>query len=153
MPALYSVGPIPHRLFKLIVDERFGLARSGRVALVDLLLGNISSKLDAGVNPISHVLPSGFHPIYDPDTGLPTNLPSRCDPSLFNPAVTNSAGNVVGAVCYEALGKNGQPAGSPGSDGVPDGFPVRCAPIERESELNKRFSAAVICLPIGARIA
>jgi hypothetical protein len=39
------------------------------------------------------------------------------------------------------LGKNGQPAGDPGADGVPDGFPD---PVHKyravEIELNKRFS-------------
>jgi hypothetical protein len=72
---------------------------------------------------------------------LPTNLPPRCDPNLFNPAVTDSAGKVVGAVCYEALGKNGQPAGSSGADGVPDGFPDPVHIYRAvEIELNKRFA-------------
>lgn len=69
-------------------------------------------------------------------------MPSVCDPNLVNPEVTDSAGNVVGAICYEANGKNGKPAGDPGPDGVPDGFPDPVHIYKAvEIELNKRFSA------------
>ncbi len=99
-------------------------------------IGNITSTLDAAVNPISHV----FTPTYDL-AGHITNLPAACDPGLVNDQVTDSAGDVVGGVCWETNGKNGQPAGNPGADGVPDGFPD---PVHNyravEIELNKRFS-------------
>jgi hypothetical protein len=103
-------------------------------------IGNVNSKLDAAVNPISHVLPPSFVPVVDPVTQLPTNLPAKCDPHLFT-NVFNYLGNLLGYVCYEALGANGRPAGSSGGDGVPDGFPD---PVHKytavEIELNKRFS-------------
>jgi hypothetical protein len=55
--------------------------------------------------------------------------------------VTDNTGNVLGGICYAALGKNGQPAGNSGADGVPDGFPD---PVDKyhavESEVNKRFA-------------
>ena len=103
-------------------------------------IGNVNSKLDAAVNPVSHVLPPTFVPVLDPVTRLPANLPNKCDPNLFTD-VFNFQGNLLGYVCYEAVGANGQPAGSSGADGVPDGFPN---PVHKytavEIELNKRFS-------------
>jgi hypothetical protein len=97
-------------------------------------IGNISSKIDAATNPIPHVYSVGGA------------IPSQCFNSQgqvpFNiPSVSDINGNVVGAVCYEPVGANGQPPGSPIPDGVPDGFPD---PVHRyralEIELNKRFS-------------
>jgi Carboxypeptidase regulatory-like domain len=92
-------------------------------------IGNINSKLDAAVNPIAYKFAANGTP------------PAQCDPELVNPEVTNSAGQVVGGICYAALGKNGAHAGDPGADGVPDGFadPVRNYRAV-ELELNKRFS-------------
>ena len=89
-------------------------------------IGNITAKLDAAVNPISHVY-----------TGTP---PAACDPN-FDTAVTDNFGNLLGRVCYETNGKNGKPAGDSGADGVADGFvnPVRNY-RGLEIELNKRFS-------------
>jgi hypothetical protein len=92
-------------------------------------IGNVNAKLDAAVNPIAFKFPANGAP------------PAQCDPDLVNPEVINSAGNVIGGICFAALGKNGQPAGNPGADGVPDGFPD---PVHKyrgvEIELNKRFS-------------
>lgn len=136
-----AVRYIDRRLKRVVEDAAVVSPESAAFFGQTYFIGNITSKLDAAVNPISQVLPSGFQPIYDPETGLATNLPKACDPHLFNPAVTNSAGDVVGAVCFEANGKNGKPAGSPGADGVPDGFPD---PVRNyraiELELNRRFS-------------
>ena len=104
-------------------------------------IGNINSKVDAAVNPISHV----FTPNFDTGTFIPgtskiTNAPAICDKNLVT-AVTNNSGALLGAVCYETNGKDGRPAGSSGADGVPDGFPD---PVHKysaiEIELNKRFS-------------
>ncbi|HKQ90967.1 MAG TPA: TonB-dependent receptor [Blastocatellia bacterium] len=99
-------------------------------------IGNINSKVDAAVNPVAFK----FSPQFNAAGDL-LNLPSQCDPDLVNTAVTNSAGNAVGGICFAALGKNGQPAGDPGGDGVADGFPD---PVHKyrgvEIELNKRFS-------------
>lgn len=138
---ILSVRYIDRRLKRIVEDAAVVSPEAVAFFGQTYFVGNINSKLDAAVNPISHVLPAGFVPNYDPITGLATNLPSQCDPTLFNPAVTNSAGDVVGAVCFEALGKNGKPAGESGADGVPDGFPD---PLHKyravEIELNKRFS-------------
>jgi len=138
---IFSVRYIDRRLKRIVEDAAVVSPEAAAFFGQTYFIGNINSKLDAAVNPISHVLPSGFMPNYDPVTGLATNLPTQCDPTLFNPAVTNSAGDVVGAVCFEALGKNGKPAGASGADGVPDGFPD---PLHKyralEIELNKRFS-------------
>jgi hypothetical protein len=121
-----------NRRLKRIVEDAAVVSPEG--ASTDLqqtyFIGNINSKTDAAVNPISHVFPIGGP------------VPAVCtDPGLVNPEVTDSADNVVGAVCYEPLGKNGAPAGSSGADGVPDGFPD---PVHKywaiEIELNKRFS-------------
>ncbi len=83
-------------------------------------IGNVTSKLDAAVNPI------GFR--FTPGGAIP----SQCDPGLVNDDL---------GICYAANGANGQPAGNPGADGVPDGFPD---PVRKyrgvEIELNKRFS-------------
>lgn len=92
-------------------------------------IGNINSKVDAAVNPIAYKFAANGRP------------PAQCDPELVNPEVHDSFGNVVGGICYAALGKNGEHAGDPGADGVPDGFadPVRNYRA-LELELNKRFS-------------
>jgi hypothetical protein len=99
-------------------------------------IGNINSKVDAAVNPVAFKFAPQFN-----DDGDIINLPAQCDPELVNARVTNSAGANVGGVCFAALGKNGQPAGDPGADGILDGFPD---PIHKyrgvEIELNKRFS-------------
>jgi len=92
-------------------------------------IGNINSKLDAGVNPIAHTFPANGTP------------PAACDPNLVIPEVQNASGAAVGGVCYETLGKNGKPAGDPGADGVPDGFvdPVHVYKA-LTIEVNKKFS-------------
>jgi hypothetical protein len=98
-------------------------------------IGNINARIDAAVNPISHV----FTPTFN-SAGAITNAPAICSPSLVT-AVRDNFGALLGAVCYETNGKNGKPATSPGADGVPDGFPD---PVHiyrgLEIELNKRFS-------------
>jgi hypothetical protein len=91
-------------------------------------IGNISSRTDAAVNPVEYTY------------GLTAPIPAACDPSLSATAYDRN-NNAIGNFCFAANGKNGQPGGSPGADGVPDGFadPVH---IYRavEIEVNKRFS-------------
>ncbi len=91
-------------------------------------IGNINSRTDAAVNPIEYTYPVG---------GI---MPSQCDPSLAATAYDRS-NNAIGNFCFAALGKNGKPAGSPGADGIPDGF-VDPVHVYRavEIEVNKRFS-------------
>src|SRR5262249_39828444 len=93
-------------------------------------IGNINAALDAAVNRIGFKVPAGTDQ---------SKLPKQCDPSLYNDSVTDSFGNVVGGICYAALGANGKPAGDPGADGVPDGFvdPVHWYHAV-EIEVNKR---------------
>jgi hypothetical protein len=93
-------------------------------------LANINSTFDRVINPIPHVYTVGG------------TIPAACRNSAgavpFNiPAVEDSNGNVLGAVCYDP---NPQ-AGEFGVDGIPDGFPD---PVHKykalELELNKRFA-------------
>jgi hypothetical protein len=131
-----SVRYIDRRLQRIVEDAAVvspeGIDFFGQTYFI----GNINSKVDAAVNPVAFK----FTPQFNAD-GDVINVPSQCDPDLVNPRVTNSAGTVVGGVCFAALGKNGQPAGDPGGDGVLDGFPD---PVRKyrgvEIELNKRFS-------------
>ncbi|HEV2764982.1 MAG TPA: hypothetical protein VGV38_18510, partial [Pyrinomonadaceae bacterium] len=83
-------------------------------------IGNVSSRLDAAVNPISIRFTPGTTP------------PAGCDEHFINPEL---------GVCYRTLGADGRPAGDPGGDGVPDGFPDAQRIYKAfEIELNKRFS-------------
>ena len=120
------------RRLKRIVEDAAVVSPEG--AFTDLnqvyFIGNVNSTTDIATNPIPHVFPVGGP------------VPAACtDPGLVNDAVTDSNGNVVGAICYEPNGANGQPAGASVPDGVPDGFPD---PIHNYKaftiEVNKRFS-------------
>jgi hypothetical protein len=93
-------------------------------------LANINSKFDRVINPIPHV--------YSVGGAIPAACRNSGGTVLFNiPEVTDSAGNVLGAVCFEP----NPLAGEFGVDGIPDGFPD---PVHKyralELELNKRFS-------------
>lgn len=126
---VFSARYIDRRLKRIVEDAAVvspeGIAFFGQTYFI----GNVTANLDAAVNPVAFKFPANGTP------------PSQCSPDLVNPEVTNSAGDVIGGICFAALGKNGQPAGDPGADGVPDGFPD---PIHKyrgvELELNKRFS-------------
>ena len=95
-------------------------------------LANIDSRFDRVINPIPFTYtPGGAHP-------------AGCGPvdatghTLFDiPEVHDSAGNVIGAVCFAP----NPLAGEFGVDGLPDGFPD---PVHNyravELEFNKRFS-------------
>lgn len=131
-----SVRYIDRRIKRIVEDAAVVSPEGAAFFGQTYFIGNIDSKTDAAVNPIA----VKFTPTFDA-AGNVTNVPAQCDPDLVNPTVTDSSGNVLGGVCYPALGKNGQPAGDPGADGVPDGFPD---PIRKyravEIEVNKRFS-------------
>ncbi|HZS06328.1 MAG TPA: carboxypeptidase regulatory-like domain-containing protein [Blastocatellia bacterium] len=124
-----SVRYIDRRLKRIVEDAALVSLESAALFGQAYFIGNISAKLDAAVNPI------GFKYA----TGAPR--PSQCDPSLDVKGVTDLFGNNLGNICYATNGKNGQPAGNFGGDGVPDGFPD---PVHNyravEIELNKRFS-------------
>ena len=134
-----SVRYLDRRLKRIVEDGALVSPESAAFFGQTYFIGNINSKLDAGVNPISHVLPPTFVPVLD-GNNLPTNLPKACAPTLFTD-VHDFKGNLLGFVCYEANGANGRPAGSFGADGVPDGFPDPVHIYRAvEIELNKRFS-------------
>jgi hypothetical protein len=121
------------RSLKRIIEDAAVVAPEGAAFFGQTyFIGNINKSIDAAVNPI------GFKVAADTPVG---QLPKQCDPSLYEPEVTDSFGNVVGGICYAALGANGKPAGDPGADGVPDGFvdPVHWYHAV-EIEVNKRFS-------------
>jgi hypothetical protein len=127
-----SVRYIDRSLKRIIEDAAVVAPEASAFFGQTYFIGNITKTLDAAVNPIGFKVPAN----------TPVNkLPSQCDPDLYNPEVTDNAGNVLGGICYAALGKNGKPAGDPGADGVPDGFPD---PVHKyhavEIEVNKRFA-------------
>jgi hypothetical protein len=149
-----SVRYIDRKIGRIVEDAAVVSPEGASFFGQTYFIGNITSKLDAAVNPIATKLPANFVPVFQavPNPADPTdhsldritNLPSGsagCIRGLYNNAVTDNAGNVLGQICYAPLGKNGNPAGNPGGDGVADGFPD---PIRNyravEIEVNKRFS-------------
>jgi carboxypeptidase family protein len=134
-----SVRYLDRRLKRIVEDAAVASPESSFLIGQTYFLGNISSRLDAAVNPISHVLPPTFVPVFD-ENDLPTNLPQGCAATLFTD-VHDFQGNLLGFVCYETNGANGRPAGDSGADGTPDGFPDPVHIYRAvEIELNKRFS-------------
>jgi hypothetical protein len=124
------------RRLKRIVEDAAVVSPEG--AFTDLnqvyFIGNVNSKTDIATNPIPHT--------YTPGGAIPAACKlSNGTVPYNNPAVTDSNGNVVGAVCFEPFGANGQPAGASVPDGVADGFPD---PVHHYRafviEVNKRFS-------------
>jgi hypothetical protein len=127
-----SVRYIDRSLKRIIEDAAVVAPEASAFFGQTYFIGNIKAGVDAAVNPIGFKVPAN----------TPLNqLPAQCDKSLYNPEVTDNSGNVLGGICYAANGKNGQPAGNPGADGVPDGFPD---PVHKyhavEIEVNKRFT-------------
>jgi hypothetical protein len=149
-----SVRYIDRKIGRIVEDAAVVSPEGASFFGQTYFIGNITSKIDAAVNPQATKLPANFAPVFirvdnpdDPDdrsldriSNLPSGSPG-CIRGLYNPEVTNNAGDVVGQICYAPLGKNGQPAGNPGGDGVADGFPD---PVRNyravEIEINKRFS-------------
>jgi Carboxypeptidase regulatory-like domain len=131
-----SVRYIDRKLKRIVEDAAVVSPEAAAFFGQAYFIGNITAKLDAAVNPIGFK----FNPVFNA-AGDVINVPSQCDPHLVNPEVTDNTGKLLGGICYAALGKNGQPAGDSGADGVPDGFPD---PVHKyrgvEIELNKRFS-------------
>jgi hypothetical protein len=122
-----SVRYLDRRVKRVVEDAAVVAPESADFFGQTYFIGNITSKLDAAVNPIS----VRFTPVLDAN-GNVTNVPSACNPNFVNAAL---------GVCYRPLGANGQPAGNPGADGVADGFPDAIRNYRAvEMELNKRFS-------------
>jgi hypothetical protein len=147
-----SVRYLDRRVKRVVEDAAVVAPESADFFGQTYFIGNITSKLDAAVNPRGTILPANFAPVFAPDPSDPTdrsldritNLPSGspgCIRGLYNSAVRNNAGSVIGQICFAPFGANGQPAGNPGADGVLDGFPDAVRNYRAvEIELNKRFS-------------
>lgn len=122
LPGNWTVSAryLDRRIKRVVEDAAVVAPESADFFGQTYFIGNVNSKLDAAVNPVSFKFTPGGA------------IPSQCDPNLVNADL---------GVCYATNGKNGQPAGNAGADGVPDGFPD---PIRKyravELELNKRFS-------------
>lgn len=115
-----SVRYLDRRLGRIVEDAAVVAPESADFFGQTYFIGNVSSTLDAAVNPVSFKFTPGGA------------VPSQCSPNFVNAAL---------GVCYAANGANGQPAGSSGGDGVPDGFPDAVRNYKAvEIELNKRFS-------------
>src|SRR5262249_16401344 len=121
-----SVRYIDRRIGRIIEDAAVVSPEAAAFFGQTYFIGNINSKVDAAVEPVAIKYAVG------------ASVPSQCDPDLAT-EVFDHTGKSLGNVCYAALGKNGKPAGNPGADGVPDGFPdpVRLYKAV-EIELNKR---------------
>ena len=125
----FSVRYINRKLKRVVEDaavvspEQFNAGLFGQT----YFLANVSSTLDAAVNPIAHLFTPGGP------------VPAECtDPNLvIDPVPDPRTGDPIGAVCYEPTPN----AGGLGSDGTPDGFPD---PVHRyravEIEVNRRFA-------------
>jgi hypothetical protein len=108
------------RLKRIVEDGAIVSPESAAFLSQTYILGNINSRLDAAVNPVSFKYTPGG------------TIPAQCDSHFVNATL---------GVCYATLGRNGEPAGSSGSDGIPDGFPDPVHIYRAvEIELNKRFS-------------
>ncbi|HEX5085062.1 MAG TPA: hypothetical protein VFY40_23745, partial [Blastocatellia bacterium] len=122
-----SVRYLDRRVKRVVEDAAVVAPESADFFGQTYFIGNITSRLDAAVNPISVM----FTPVLDAD-GNVTNVPAACSPNFVNADL---------GVCYRPNGANGAPAGDPGSDGVADGFPDAIRKYRAvEIELNKRFS-------------
>ncbi len=136
---IFSVRYLDRRLKRIVEDGAVVSPEAANFFGQTYFIGNINAKLDASVNPIAHVLPPTFVPVFD-SNNLPTNLPKACAPTLFT-GVNDFQGKLLGFVCYEASGAGGRAAGDSGADGTPDGFPDPVHIYRAvEIELNKRFS-------------
>jgi outer membrane receptor for ferrienterochelin and colicin len=124
------------RRLKRIVEDTGGISPEAALAGVNqtFVIANPGPNTDIFTNPIPHTYPVGGA------------IPAACMDSAGkvpynNAGVTDTFGNVLGAVCFSPLGSNLQAPGSDIPDGTPDGFP---APIRRyqavEIEANKSFS-------------
>jgi hypothetical protein len=120
---VFAIRYQDRRLKRIVEDAAVVSPESISLFGQTYFIGNVRASLDAAHNLIG----TKFTP------GGP--VPAACDPDLVVDPVTDTFGNVLGAICYAAG------SGDPGGDGVADGFPDPVH-IYRgvEIELNKRFS-------------
>jgi TonB dependent receptor len=129
--AVLSVRYLDRRL-KRIVEDTSGIAPEAYFASLNQIyaITNPGPATDIFTNPIEHTYAAGGTP------------PAECtNPNNVVDPVQDSAGNTLGAACFEDNGVNGVAAGTNTPDGIPDGFP---APVRNyqavEIEVNKSFS-------------
>ncbi len=120
---VFAIRYQDRRLKRIVEDAAVVSPESISLFGQTYFIGNVKANLDAAHNLV------GFK--FTPGGALPTG----CDPNLVVDPVTDTFGNVLGAICYAAG------SGDPGGDGKADGFPDPVH-IYRgvEIELNKRFS-------------
>lgn len=127
---VFSARYVDRRL-KRIIEDTGGISPEAAIAGVNqvFLIANVNKNLDVFTNPIQHRFPAGGTP------------PASCDPNLVEPNVEDTFGRVLGGVCVDPTGRNGQIPGVAISDGVPDGFPDPVRDYTAvEFEANKSFS-------------
>ncbi|MGH9800826.1 MAG: hypothetical protein ACRD82_10720, partial [Blastocatellia bacterium] len=105
-----SVRYIDRKIGRIVEDAAVVSPEGAAFFGQTYFIGNINANTDAAVNPVAYKF------------ALNAAVPSQCDPDLVT-EVFDFTGKSLGNVCYAARGKNGKPAGDPGADGVPDGFP------------------------------
>jgi outer membrane receptor for ferrienterochelin and colicin len=126
---VFSVRYLNRQMKRIVEDAAVVSPEGASFFGTTYFIGNINSRVDAGVNP----------PEFTYNPGDP--LPAGCDPSLDAGLWTAPGSTVQRGACFAATGANGQPSGSSGADGVPDGFPDVSHKYQAvEIELNKRFS-------------
>jgi hypothetical protein len=126
---VFSVRYLNRQLKRIVEDAAVVSPEGVSFFGTTYFIGNVNSRLDAGVNP----------PEFTYAPGAP--LPSQCDPDLDAGLWTPPGSTTERGACFAATGANGAPSGSSGADGVPDGFPdVQHKYQAVEIELNKRFS-------------
>jgi hypothetical protein len=91
-----SVRYIDRRLKRIIEDAAVVAPEAADFFGQTYFIGNITSSVDAAVNPIGFKVAANTPP---------NQLPAQCDKSLYNPAVTDNAGKVLGGICYATNGK------------------------------------------------
>ena len=120
---VFAIRYQDRRLKRIVEDAAVVSPESISLFGQTYFIGNVNAALDAAHNLIGiKFTPGGA-------------LPAGCDPNLVVDPVTDTFGNVQGAICY----KTG--SGDPGGDGIADGFPNPVHIYKGwEIELNKRFS-------------
>jgi Carboxypeptidase regulatory-like domain/TonB dependent receptor len=129
------------RRIKRIVEDTAGISPEAFNAGVpqQYFIANPSKTTDNFTNPIQ----VGYNSVANPTACAAIVAAGGFDSGQITDAngnvITNSSGN--DATCVQAFGSNGQLAGAPVPDGVPDGFvnPVRIYK-SMEFEVNKSFS-------------
>ncbi len=126
---VFSVRYLNRQLKRIVEDAAVVMPEGVSFFGTTYFIGNVNSRMDAAVNP----------PEFTYAPGAP--LPAGCDPDLDGGLWTAPGSTTERGACFAANGANGQPSGSSGADGVPDGFPDVSHKYEAvEIELNKRFS-------------